>query len=84
MDWSKEHYPNWKYNNKSPSVLDIGCGFGGLTVALSTILLEETILGMEIRAKVTEYVRLRLVALRKEIPGSYHNASIMRTNLMKF
>jgi tRNA (guanine-N7-)-methyltransferase len=84
MDWSKEHYPNWKYNNKSPSVLDIGCGFGGLTVALSTILPEETILGMEIRAKVTEYVRLRLVALRKEIPGSYHNASIMRTNLMKF
>jgi tRNA (guanine-N7-)-methyltransferase len=84
MDWSKEHYPNWKNNDKPPSVLDIGCGFGGLTVALSTILPEETILGMEIRAKVTEYVRLRLVALRKEIPGSYHNASVMRTNSMKF
>ena len=81
MDWTKEHYPEWK---KTPTVLDIGCGFGGLTVALATILPHETILGMEIRAKVTEYVRLRLVALRKETPGSYQNASVMRTNSMKF
>ena len=83
MDWTKE-YPDWKNNHKPPTVLDIGCGFGGLTVALATILPEETILGMEIRAKVTEYVRLRLVALRKETPGSFRNASVMRTNSMKF
>jgi len=83
MDWKETHYPDWK-ESSVPSVLDIGCGFGGLTVALSTILPDETILGMEIRAKVTEYVRLRILALRKEVPGSYQNASVMRTNSMKF
>mmetsp|Transcript_39368 Transcript_39368/g.95225 ORF Transcript_39368/g.95225 Transcript_39368/m.95225 type:complete len:377 (-) Transcript_39368:127-1257(-) len=50
----------------APTVLDIGCGFGGLTVALSTLLPNERILGMEIRAKVTEYVRLRILSLRKD------------------
>ena len=92
MDWTSEHYPGWeKYKPTNttadevvPTVLDIGCGFGGLTVALATILPKETILGMEIRAKVTEFVRLRLLALRKEVPGSYENASVMRTNSMKF
>ena len=92
MDWTKEHYPDWKNkkndncssNNPVPTVLDIGCGFGGLTVALSTILPDETILGMEIRTKVTEFVRLRILALRKDVPGSYQNASVMRTNSMKY
>jgi tRNA (guanine-N7-)-methyltransferase len=83
----------------APTVLDIGCGFGGLTVALATILPNDTILGMEIRAKVTEYVRLRLLALRKEhlVTSTatkhtkhlghrtpYQNASVIRTNSMKF
>ena len=80
MDWSVDHYPN----GNVPTVLDIGCGFGGLTLALATVLPEETILGMEIRAKVTEYVRLRIVASRKEHPGQYQNCSVMRTNSMKF
>jgi tRNA (guanine-N7-)-methyltransferase len=48
-----------------PTVLDIGCGFGGLTLALSSVLPDEHILGMEIRAKVTEYVRLRILAARQ-------------------
>jgi len=86
MDWSVDHF----LENKQPTVLDIGCGFGGLTVKLSTLLPEERILGMEIRAKVTEYVRLRLVALRKEskkkneTSTAYQNASVMRTNSMKY
>jgi tRNA (guanine-N7-)-methyltransferase len=79
MDWTL-HYPD----GKPPTVLDVGCGFGGLTVALATLLPNEHIMGMEIRAKVTEYVRLRIVALRKEHPGCYQNASVMRTNSMKY
>lgn len=79
MDWSP-HYAS----GSPPSILDVGCGFGGLTVALSTLLPNEVVLGMEIRAKVTEYVRLRIVALRKENPGQYQNASVMRTNSMKY
>jgi len=81
MDWSV-HYPELR---KPPTVLDVGCGFGGLTVKLSTLLPEERILGMEIRAKVTEYVRLRIVALRsKGENNAYQNASVLRTNSMKY
>lgn len=92
MDWSP-YYPEPVHvddsNSKAtmirtPTVLDIGCGFGGLTLALAKLLPKETILGMEIRAKVTEYVRLRIVASRKEHPGQYQNCSVMRTNSMKF
>ena len=70
--------------NVRPDVLDVGCGFGGLTMALSTALPNNTILGLEIRAKVTEYVRLRIVSQRKEHPGEYQNCSVMRTNAMKY
>ena len=76
------------------SVLDVGCGYGGLTgaydrislliVALSTILPDELILGLEIRMKLTEYVDLRIKNLREENPGQYQNASVLRTNAMKY
>ncbi|KAL7449063.1 LOW QUALITY PROTEIN: hypothetical protein ACHAWC_001162 [Mediolabrus comicus] len=42
-----------------PDVLDVGCGFGGLTMALSPALPNNTILGLEIRSKVTEYIAHR-------------------------
>ena len=93
IDWSVDHYPNYNTSNTStsdeqgddnvPTILDIGCGFGGLTIALSTILPDKLILGLEIRAKVTEYVRLRILALRKENPGLYENCSVLRSNTMK-
>ena len=58
-------------NKIAPTILDIGCGFGGLTMALGKLPQEQSqhqvfILGMEIRAKVTEYVRLRILAARKK------------------
>mmetsp|Transcript_14404 Transcript_14404/g.27064 ORF Transcript_14404/g.27064 Transcript_14404/m.27064 type:complete len:279 (+) Transcript_14404:277-1113(+) len=87
MDWSS-HYPNLTSSDPLkkivPTVLDVGCGFGGLTIALSTLLPQQVILGLEIRAKVAEYVRLRIVAHRKEYPGKYQNASVLRSNTMKF
>ena len=86
MDWST-HYPEFTPADPSqkvvPTVLDVGCGFGGLTIALATLLPTQTILGLEIRAKVTEYVRLRIMAHRKENPGQYQNAFVLRSNTMK-
>jgi tRNA (guanine-N7-)-methyltransferase len=84
IDWTEEFYPGLS-KGSVPNVLDIGCGFGGLTMALATLLPKHVILGMEIRGKVTEFVRLRTIAARKEHEnGEYQNCSAMRTNSMKF
>ena len=64
--------------------MDIGCGFGGLTVSLASLFPDKPVVGFEIRAKVCEYVRLRILALRKEFPNKYINASCIRTNCMRY
>ncbi|GIL92891.1 hypothetical protein Vretimale_14797 [Volvox reticuliferus] len=73
-------------SSAAPAVrfVDIGCGFGGLLVKLATIYPDTLMLGMEIRDKVTAYVRERIASLRREHPGSYRNASVLRTNAMKY
>lgn len=63
---------------------DIGCGFGGLLVKLSTMFPSKLMIGMELRDKVSEYVKERILALRKAHPGQYQNISVVRTNSMKF
>lgn len=40
-----------------------------ILVALSSLIPDELILGLEIRMKVTEYVDLRIKNLREENPG---------------
>ena len=81
MSWSS-HYP--KILLPSVNIVDVGCGFGGLTVKLATLFPDKLVLGMEIRAKVCEYVRLRIEALRRENPGQYQNAACLRTNCMRY
>ncbi|CAL9062347.1 unnamed protein product [Musa banksii] len=63
---------------------DIGCGFGGLLVGLSPLFPDTLMLGMELRDKVTEYVKERILALRASNPGHYENISVVRTNSMKY
>ena len=46
------HYPNIAEENRVVKFLDVGMGFGGLTVALAELFPEKLVLGMEIRAKV--------------------------------
>lgn len=98
MDWS-QFYPEKKADERV-EFADIGCGYGGLLgmremytsmtnslVSLASVFPEKYMLGMEIRVKVTEYVKQRIVALRANSVGksvNYQNISIIRANAMKF
>ena len=90
VDW-REHYEEFfaraeaEDGAEPPRIrfADVGCGFGGLLVRLSGVFPDKLMLGMEIRDKVSEYVRERCVALRRDNPGEYHNISCVRANAMK-
>eukprot|EP00741_Cyanophora_paradoxa_P025066 tig00000342_g24194.t1 len=65
-------------------MLDVGCGYGGLSVSLAEMFPDKIVMGMEIRDKVCEYVRQRILALRAEHPGKYGNVAVVRANAMKY
>ncbi|XP_058028836.1 tRNA (guanine-N(7)-)-methyltransferase isoform X2 [Ahaetulla prasina] len=62
---------------------DIGCGYGGLLVALSPLFPNTLMLGLELRVKVSDYVCDRIQALRASHPGQFQNISCVRSNAMK-
>ncbi|GKU85383.1 hypothetical protein SLEP1_g62 [Rubroshorea leprosula] len=84
------HYPQFfpsseeVEGSKKIQFADIGCGFGGLLISLSTLFPETLMIGMELRDKVTEYVKERISGLRVANPGQYQNISVVRTNSMKY
>lgn len=99
MDWS-QHFPKFfnsdhskptctNEEEKQVEVVDIGCGYGGLLINLASILPHTLSLGMEIRVKVSSYVRTRISKLRMQLesqqePGSdYQNVACIRANAMK-
>lgn len=67
-------------------VADIGCGFGGLLVALAPVMPQTLVLGLEIRVSVTQFVEDRIKVLRHQNKDTklYQNASVLRANTMKF
>ncbi|GAA0173034.1 RNA processing factor [Lithospermum erythrorhizon] len=77
------HYPQFDGLTKV-QFADIGCGFGGLLVSLATLFPDTLMVGMELRDKVTEYVKERINGLRTTNPGQYQNISVVRTNSMKY
>ena len=81
MDWSTL-FPDAK--ERTVEIADIGCGFGGLLIALAPHFPESLILGMEIRVQVTAYVHEKIRALRHTSPQTYSNISVLRANSMKF
>lgn len=90
MDWS-ELYPQFFTENgsndkekKMVEFADIGCGYGGLLVQLSPMFPDSLMVGMEIRVKVSDYVKDRIQALRMQNDGKYQNIACVRTNAMKF
>jgi len=67
-----------------PTILDIGCGYGGLMFALSKHFPDQLILGQEIRDKVANFVAKKINTLR--INSGYKdcmNLGVVRTNTMK-
>lgn len=52
VDWSL-YYPNIKEEDRLVRHLDIGMGFGGLTIGLAELFPDKLVMGMEIRAKVS-------------------------------
>lgn len=70
-------------SSPGPTILDIGCGFGGLLMHLSRLFPEKLCLGMEIREQVSNYVGERIRAARVA-DNTCRNASVIRTNSMKY
>ncbi|VUZ50191.1 unnamed protein product [Hymenolepis diminuta] len=66
------------------TMVDIGCGYGGLLFRLSIQFPLARIVGMEIRLKVVDYVQAKIKALRQNHPGNYQNIACIRTNAMKY
>lgn len=73
-----------KGDNAKVEFADIGCGYGGLLVQLSPLFPNTLMLGMEIRVKVSDYVKDRIKALREQNPGKYQNVACIRANAMKY
>lgn len=86
MDWSELYpIPDGEKNLKNKvQFADIGCGYGGLLISLSPMFPDTLMLGMEIRVKVSEYVKDRIKSLRLLNPGSYQNVACLRSNAMKY
>ncbi|RYP03617.1 hypothetical protein DL764_004996 [Monosporascus ibericus] len=78
--------PSIKKLVKDIEVVDVGCGFGGLLVALAPTLPDTLLVGMEIRNQVAEFVQDRIRALRaQDSQGKqYQNIACLRANTMKF
>ena len=70
INW-EEFYPILKTDPESitehfPTILDIGCGFGGMTFALSTMFPKNLILAFEIRCQVTTFVDKKIKAYQAQ------------------
>lgn len=55
FDWSIL-YPGISEEQRIVRILDMGMGFGGLTVAMAELFPDKLVLGMEIRAKVRGFL----------------------------
>lgn len=85
VDW-KEYYPILKTDDNKieepyPTILDIGCGYGGMTFALSPEFPDKLILAFEIRSTVTTYVAKKIAAYQAQ--GLHPNIAVQWANTMR-
>uniref|UniRef100_A0A8C6ZLI0 tRNA (guanine-N(7)-)-methyltransferase n=1 Tax=Nothoprocta perdicaria TaxID=30464 RepID=A0A8C6ZLI0_NOTPE len=86
MDWAQlfpAFFPAAPEAAAHVEFADIGCGYGGLLVELAPLFPRTLMLGLEIRVKVSDFVRDRIRALRAAQPGRYDNIACVRSNAMK-
>jgi len=83
VKWEELYYPR-EDGRVNVDFVDIGCGYGGLLVALSPLFPDKRILGIEIRVKVSDYVQDRIKALRSQNEGQFGNIACIRSNAMKY
>jgi len=68
----------------TPSILDIGCGYGGLMFQLTKGFPNQLILGLEIRDKVANFVGEKINSIRHNSNQTKcANTAIIRSNAMK-
>lgn len=84
MDWSRVFCDATEFSDVKVTMLDVGCGYGGLLSALGVLFPDRYVLGVEIRVKAVQYVRDLLVSLRRNMPGSFLRTGVLRTNAMKY
>lgn len=68
----------------APTIVDIGCGYGGLMFELSKEFPDNLILGMEIRDVVANFVAQKVNSVRNN--SGYKdcmNVGVVKTNTMK-
>ena len=70
--------------SKTVDWCDIGCGYGGLLASLAPEFPEKTMIGLEIRDRVADFCRQRVLQMREEYKGEYGNIAFERTNVMKY
>ena len=85
IDWT-EFYPVLKTDPSSvvdstPSILDIGCGYGGMSFALSELFKDRLILAFEIRCVVTTFVQDKINFRRQS--GLAQNVAVQWANTMR-
>lgn len=68
----------------APTILDIGCGYGGLMFELIKTYKQELILGLEIRDKVANFAGEKINSIRNNSGQTdCLNIGVLRTNAMK-
>jgi tRNA (guanine-N7-)-methyltransferase len=70
-------------NGTNVSIIDVGCGYGGLLFGLAPLFPDKLILGMEIRDKVVNFVAEKTRGYRIQNPGNFDNIGVVRTNSMR-
>ena len=85
INW-KDFYPILNVENNSniepyPTILDIGCGYGGMSFALAPLFPNNLIMAFEIRCIVTSYVQKKIQAYHDQ--NLFTNLSCQWANTMR-